>query len=199
MIAFRNLHAGETCAILANGSSILEHDLSRVRCKTLGVNRAWELLWPTYHLTLERAHYDADPAVYDRLASEGRLFHMGALPVGHVIPNAAPFPGAKRARFWSDDLTVGAVSQVGTVGSVAYVALQLAAYLGFAVVYFLGLDLGGEHFHGCWPASPEIARQNVLFQHAAHALRDRVAVWNVGSPDTRDRVWPRISFEEAFA
>src|SRR3990172_7525794 len=71
---------------------VLRHDLRRIQCPTMTVNRSWELLWPTYQLSLDVAHYKGSPAyrgepeVYDRLAKEGRLFVMSEQwPVGQLI------------------------------------------------------------------------------------------------------------------
>jgi hypothetical protein len=188
MIAkFKDLHTGEPVCIMANGASILDHDLSRVSCKTIGTNRSWELLWPTYHVIVDSRQETGHDETYRKLASEGRLFVSGeCFKRGHKIS----FGGGSFSR----DLSEGVVISLDGIGSVAYVALQIAAYMGFRPIYFLGLDLGGPHFHKEWDVTPIIERQNELFAHTPSDLE----VFNVGSPESRCSKFPKMAFGEVW-
>jgi hypothetical protein len=191
---YRGKHSGPV-AIMANGASILSHDLSKVTCPTIGTNRSWELLWPTYHVVLHAEQALNNPDVYQRLASEGRLFAAGGY-FAEKLPRCTRIPFSPGGSFgsFSTDLEQGVVASLNGVGSVAYVALQLAAYMGFQPIYFLGLDLGGPHFHKEWDTSPLIERQNELFDHTPRGLE----VWNVGSPQTACRRFPKMAFDAVW-
>jgi hypothetical protein len=189
--SFKDRHAGEPVALLANGASILNHDLGRITCRRIGMNRSWELSWPDYHVVLHAEQEMKHPEVYKRLASEGRLFAAGAY--FEKFPQCIRIPIVTGT--FATDLTEGVVVSINGAGSVAYVALQLAAYMGFAPIYFLGLDLSGEHFHREWNVSPLIGRQNELFDHTPKDLE----VWNVGSPDSACRRFLHKRFDEVWA
>jgi hypothetical protein len=187
---FKERHAGIPVALLANGATLAQHDLSRLPCSTIGMNRSYDLHWSYYHVCLEKAHADRDPVTYAAMARDGRLFVAGEWPMGHVMPILSE----KVTRF-SRDLEQGVVTQIGDIGSVAFVAVQVAAYLGFRPLYFLGLDLGGDHFHGDWPASKKVDRQRYLFRHVPLDIADEVYV--VGSPDS-PAPFKHLGFEEAL-
>lgn len=188
---FRNLHAGQAVAILANGASILDHDLGAITCPTIGTNRSFDLHWPTYHIVIDKKQ-DQGLAkdAFRRLADEGRLFVAGAYwKMGTKIP--FHLGDLKFSRDLEKD---GVVESLNGVGSIAYSALQLAAFLGFSPIYFLGLDLHGDHFHKEWKPSPLMERQNDLFDQTPSDL----AVINVGSPETRCRRFPKVAFAEVW-
>jgi hypothetical protein len=183
---FKGLHAGQSVAILGNGPSLIGHDLSLLK-RTIGTNRTLRVHpSPTYQVCLEHVHADAAPVEYMKLAREGKLFVAGAWEMGHVIPllNGGPVK-------FSRDLEEGVVTQIGTTGSVIYAAVQIAAFMGYAPIFLVGVDLAGPHFDGT-PASRHLARQNELFAHVPSDVEVRV----VGE----SKAWfPRVSFEEAIA
>ena len=186
--AFRNRHAGEAVCLLANGSSILNHDLFRIQCAVMSMNKSYDLCWePAYHVCLEVEHARKEPDVYAELARDNRLFVFGtAWPHGFRMTEAAPDVTFSR------DLERGVVIGRNGVGSVAYVCLQLAAFMGFSPIYFLGLDLCGDHFHREWETSGWIDRQNELF----NLVPDDLEVWNVGSPDTKCERFPKMTYDD---
>ena len=93
------------------------------------------------------------------------------------------------ARFgpFSRDLTTGVVVSVNGVGSVAYVALQLAVWMGFNPIYFYGLDLHGPKFTG-EPAGG-LAGMNGLFLAARRELPELIEIYNC-SPGSRCTAFP---------
>ena len=185
---FKDKHKGLPVVILANGASLLKHDLSRLGIMTMTMNRSWLCVpWPDYHVCLETKHLRDFPQVYDRLAKEGKLFVAGPWPLGHCIPILS-----ERVTKFSRDLESGVVTQIGDVGSVAYAALQVAAYMGFAPIYFLGLDLSGPHFHGQWETSKRISAQDSLFRHTPSDVK----VYNVGSPESLCTAFPKLTFDQ---
>lgn len=191
-------------SILANGASLKNHDLSKLGA-TFGMNRSWQLVpAPDYHIVADLNHRAARPDVYEKLSKTGVLFTLGAgwanganLRIRHARVHGQ--------MVFSDDITQGVSLGRGSIGTVAYSALQVAVWLGFDPIYFLGLDLGGPHFHGDWLPNPDIAaKQGPIFQFAADHLKTRKPpltrpmVWNVGSPASACTAFPKLTFEEAF-
>lgn len=182
--AYKGIHSGPV-VLLANGGSLLDHDLSKITYPVIGLNHSWSLYPnPKYHLALDYGHYRLDPDVYQGL--DKKLFVMGERwPVGCRIKF---HPSAH----WSWDLEEGATVGWQTVGSVVYVGLQLAVYMGFNPIYILGLDLKGEHFHNRWPVSETLPKQNLLYRMAAKELAGKVEVFNV-SPHSECDAFPKIA------
>lgn len=190
--AFRNLHQGEPVAILGNGPTLADHDLARLTCKTIGTNMSWLKALATYHVAVEHGQAGRDPGVYRGLDAMGRLFVAGGgWNIGHVMNILNPHHGAPE---FSRDIEDGVVVSMDGCGSVVYVAIQLAAYMGFTPIHLLGVDLYGEHFHGRWATSEMIERQNELFAH----VPEDVKVYVVGSPESRAR-FPKLTFEAVAA
>lgn len=198
MKRWHNLHRGKKVAILANGPSLARYDFGRVAMDTLGMNASFMAHWATYHVAIERDQWDQFPGVYRHLHLEERLFTIGSWPVGHRIK---PLPEALRGEVpFSFDLTTGVVEGIHPIGSVAYAALQLAVWMGYGLIYFLGLDLGAVggagHFQGDAPADPLMIHQNELFHVAGEELRGLPhAVAIVG--DSRCTAFPRAAPEFA--
>lgn len=163
----------------------------------LSLNRAWSRrVWPDIHLAADIANAKEAPAPYEDMAERGLLWCVGS----HWVPLEQK--GAHRMKFredgklWSSDIEKGICTGFAGNGSVTYAAFQLAAWLGFTRMYVLGLDLGERRFDGS-KASPDILKQNVLMGAAYSALRKKnIEVWNVGSPNTRCRDIPLMTFGE---
>lgn len=191
-------------AILANGATLTKV-LAPANWRmladfpTISMNRSWEVLWPTVaHVVAEEKHFKDDPEMYAVLAREGKLFVVGAhWPIGYRLKIS--HSRIVNAFHFSEDVMQGVVVGTGTTGTMAYCALQLAVYLGFNPIYFLGLDLHGPHYHKKWPTDErKLLDQNRLFLCAAETLKGRVKVYNVGSPRSKCTAFPKLTFSQAF-
>lgn len=194
----KNRHAGGRVVILANGPSLKKHDLRRLAasdCLILGLNRSWDVSWPDYHMTLDVRQYATHPRIYQRLNDEGRLYVLGPMwPVG-VHLKMAP----QSVSFSHELQRDGIQPSIDGTGSVAYAALQLAAWMGFTTAFFLGLDLHGPHYHGDWPTDQEaLAKQDRLFHVAAKELDGRMEVFTVGR-ESRCTAFLSADFDEVCA
>jgi hypothetical protein len=180
--------------ILANGPSL---DIQETRvCRragrgdvlTFGLNRSWMLHPADFHVLAEQDQLREAPRYFDYIAKKGRLIAACDTPNGW--PEGTLVIPEYRASYdtWSWDLTQGVVSSVGGVGSVAYVALQLAVWMGCRPVYWYGLDLSDTKFEGS-PARAD--RQVPMFDKAAKILGD-YPVYVVGSPKSNCRAWPHL-------
>lgn len=200
---WRNCRKGRPVAILANGPSLDAYDFAAYHLQgapmdTLGMNASFMAHWATWHIAIERDQWDQFPGVYRELHRQRKLFVICAnWPVGHKI---LPLPeGLRDANPFSFDLQRGIVEGVNGIGSIAYGALQLAVWMGYGTIYFLGLDLGpvgGKgHFHGKAPADPLMGHQNELFHLAADELHGTEhVVLVVGA--SRCTAFPRASSAE---
>lgn len=170
-------------AILANGPSLADHDLSRIACDVMGMNRSWKLFSdPDHHVALDGDHYRDNPFYHESLAERSRLYVAGgAWKIGRKMP-LLPGPG------FSKDIREGVVAEMGGVGSVTFVALQVAYSLGYRQCFILGLDLQGSHFDGT-PAGSQMGKQNAMFA----LVPEEMKVWTCGSPESL-ATFPKVDF-----
>lgn len=144
------------------------------RLFVIGVNQSWRL-FPTAdaHVFIDATQYllrAKDPvehrenecaAYYDRMAKEGLLFHFNAPgSPGHSLTrhdalsfSRHPFRHRHRgagspAPPLSEDGGVALKVENGSGGSTAYVALQIAAAMGFSRIWLVGLDMDAKKFTG---------------------------------------------------
>lgn len=140
---FSNCHRGERCFILANGPSLNKVDLSLLRNDiTFGLNRVYLLFdkvefRPTYYvsvneLVLKQFHQEIKPLPFPKFLNwkERSLFDYKDektifIRTGLTIRDA----------FIGDPL-----HPLSDGGTVTYVALQLAYFMGFSEVILIGLD-----------------------------------------------------------
>jgi hypothetical protein len=179
--AHRGAHTGPL-AIVGNGSSVRQHDLRRLKCPVMTVNRAWaRRLWPDHHVALDQAHREEAPAIYADMADRGLLWVAGekwkTLKNAHVMK----FTQGE----WSDDIEQGVVESINGTGSVVFAALQLAKWMGYGPLYIYGLDLTGPRFDGTSP-SPDLIKQSALF----HVASRHVEAYLVGSPGSLCTAFP---------
>jgi hypothetical protein len=187
---------GLKLAILANGPSLNDHDLTKIALPVMGLNRSWKVYPsnppgtgcapPNYHVALDTDHYREAPAWYRAVSVWGALYVAGGAwkeltPAAHILPIRTDVQ-------FSTDLAQGVVCSLNGVGSVFYAALQVAYSLGYREVFALGLDLQGGHFDGT-PASPHVERQNELFRF----IPEDMSVLTCGSPESR-AIFEKVEF-----
>lgn len=193
---FKNLHQGKRLFVLASGPSLSSFDLSKLdRRITMGLNRSF-MVYPYtyYHCVLDQRLFDMYP---EELKKTRQLFTLEGRPFGIRLANLA-------AEGFSWDLTQG----IHTGYTIAYFALQLAVYMGFAEVYYLGLDLkhaqGKTHFFGRDEVSAnhentEFPKMKRMMDFGAVLLKSHaIEVYNC-STNTDLKCFPYKSFDEAVA
>lgn len=195
IVDFKNLHAGKSAFILASGPSLATLDLSPLRRRiVIGLNRS-SLLYPDthYHCTMDERLFDQFEGI---LRKSRYLFTFEDRPFGIPIKLLG-------SEGFSTDLTQGIYSGY----TVAYFALQIAVYMGFKRVFYLGLDLkhqdGRTHFFGADSVSKnheqtEFPKMIRMFEHAAGVLQSTdVRVFNC-SPTSTLECFECIPFESAL-
>lgn len=153
--------------------------------RTIGINRSWKLLQADYHVALDPGHL-----AHVEVREHPRLVYVnGDSPTGF----RARMAPRNSLKFATDPTLHVRASFVTTL------ALQVAAYVGFAEFYFLGLDLDGDHFDGS-PAAAGLAGQLPELRDCRDALAKlgrKVRVY--GSPDSRAaKLWPLATAEEVL-
>ena len=193
---FRGLHKGKNLFILASGPSLKTLDLTPLRRRlVMGLNRSF-LIFPGayYHCVMDQRLFDEYP---DQLHDTRYLFTTENRPWG--IP--LNFLGGDG---FSWDLEHGIYSGY----TISYFALQVAVYMGFQKIFYLGLDLqhrgANTHFFGFDFRSEnhektEFPRMNRMLSYAAKKLADTdVEVFNC-SPVSTLECFPKITYEDALS
>lgn len=204
---WRDKFTGQECLILGNGpslrGSVVKYYQSKARergVKVLGLNQSWKLFPdPFLHITVDRSQIDrtetepgyapdANKQAYDWLDRQGKLLASLAFreckprPLGyHFRPgDAYMFPSK-----WSDDCQRGIVVSLEEVGTVMYVALQMAAWMGFERIYICGLDQGDWKFTfhtqeedrgGLQREKSRTDRHDWLYSFVPERIRERITV-----------------------
>ena len=185
-------------AILCNGASILEHDLSKNDCETIGINASWKLIQSTHHVMTDSAQWE----MYERETGK-KAEDMRGLVTG---PNG---PGEVKVQVHRSHIPAWSTDPFGfgvyLCGSVTHMALQLAVHAWqYKELYFIGLDLypqksgSGKFYGGQWHASAEVRqRETLAYARAIMWERYAIRVWNV-NPDSKCASFEHKSFEECF-
>ncbi len=193
---FRGLHQGKRLFILSSGPSLGELDLTRLRRRlVMGLNRSF-LAYPEphYHCVMDQRLFEE----FGKELSVARfLFTLADRPLGIPLRLLG-------GEGFSDDLENG----IYTGYTISYFALQVAAYMGFSEIYYLGLDLrhrsGDTHFFGRDfrnrdHENTEFPKMRKVFERAAPLLLARgIQVFNC-SPVSTLECFPYRSYEDAVS
>ena len=131
---FKNKHKGGACVIIGNGPSLAGVNLDGIKFPTFGANKIYEFPFtPTYYTCVDSVMVlECIPWLYE---------HPEFTPLARFLPNYIPYPGAKPLNVkvgtpFSEDpaafITLG--------GTVTFVQMQLALYMGFKTAYLIGVD-----------------------------------------------------------
>ena len=147
---YKNLHKGESCFILGNGPSLRAEDLTKIDeagIVTFGTNRIYNIFsdtcWrPTYYvcedeliLKGKEREIEEIPAKAKFIPAELRWYHgvnVKDADYYHIVYNAESI----NPWSFSPDIAKG----IGCGGTVTFACMQIAAYMGFANIYLLGVD-----------------------------------------------------------
>lgn len=192
---FKSLHQGKNLFVLASGPSLAELDLAPLRRRiVMGLNRSF-LLYPEthYHCAMDERLFDAYP---QELRAQRILFTLAGRPFGIGLPLLG-----------SDGFSFDLEQGIYSGWTIAYFGLQIAVYMGFRKVFYLGLDLKnrgsithffGPDFHSAQHEQTEYPRMRRMFCHAANLLAARdVAIYNCSAESTLE-CFPKVSYEWAI-
>jgi len=185
-------------AILCNGPTLADNDLSKIDCETIGLNASWRLTRSTWHVMTDSYQWE----VYRKDTGDAELEGLRTLVTadngpGHVKVKIRRTHQPK----WSIDPMEYGLYLCGTV---TYLALQLAVAWGYSEIVMVGLDLApdakgrGKFYGGQW--APQIEpRQREVLGYAWGVLSERyqIPVWNVNER-SRCGAFAYRSFRECF-
>lgn len=192
---FKDIHHGRNVFILASGPSLGRIDLEPLKRRiVIGLNRS-SLIYPDthYHCTMDERLFNE----YEELLKKSRyMFTFPQRPFGIPIKLLG-------SEGFSCDLAHGIYSGY----TVSYFTLQLAVYMGFTNIFYLGLDLkhaeGQTHFFGSdWVSTnheqTEFPKMIRMLHFAAQRLAPTdVQVYNC-SPISTLQCFERVSYEWAL-
>jgi hypothetical protein len=192
---FKNRHQGKNLFIIASGPGLRELDLAPLKRRlTMGLNRSFMAYpGPYYHCVFDYRLFELYP---EELKACRILFTLEGRPFGTPLKLLG-------SQGFSYDLTQGIYSGY----TISYFALQLAVYMGFKRIFFLGLDLHnrgqnthffGHDFHSKDHEHTEYPKMIKSFVSVAVELKEKgIQVFNC-SEKSKLRCFPYLSFEEAM-
>ena len=132
---FRDFHKGETCVVIGNGPSLSETPLGHLRKKysTFGANKIWGTHFiPKFWTCVDSVMLtDCVPWVIEHSDFDSEKF----------VPRDIPLPGSHQLNISIESgFSKDAAEKVILGGTVTFVNLQLAWYMGFTTVLLVGVD-----------------------------------------------------------
>jgi hypothetical protein len=193
---FKGIHKDKRLFILASGPSLSDHDLSLLdRRMVMGLNRSFFNYADTYyHCCMDQRLFE----LYEEEMKRTRvLFTLEGRPWGVPLKLLG-------SEGFSYDLEEG----VFTGYTISYLALQVALYMGFSEVYFLGLDLKfkdgsthffGKDFHSRNHQTTEFPKMKKMLERAADEIKGtEMKVFNC-SPVSDLECFEKADYEWAVA
>ena len=193
---FKGLHQGKRLFILASGPSLATLDLAPLRRRiVMGLNRS-VLLFPDthYHCVMDQRLFDL---YYDLFAKARYVITLPGRPLGIHLKLSG-----------SEGFSWDLEREIYSGYTISYFALQVAVYMGFKEIFYLGLDLkhhcGKTHFFGSdfhsrnheQTGFPAMAK--MLSYGATILAKTDVKVFNC-SPVSDLECFPRVSYEYAIS
>lgn len=195
IVDFKNRHNDKNLFIMASGPSLKDLDLSPLERRiTMGLNRSFMAFQkPYYHCVFDHRLFDLYPKELERCRV---LFTLEDRPFGIPLKLLG-------SSGFSRDLEEGIFSGY----TISYFALQLAVYMGFKRVFFLGLDLQnrnkethffGQDFRNVDHETTEFPKMIQCFKNVAQEVKSLgVQVYNC-SENSKLKSFPYMSYEDAI-
>lgn len=195
ILEFEKRHCEKNLFILASGPSLKGLDLTPLsRRITMGLNRSFMAYpEPYYHCVFDYRLFDLYPT---ELSKCRVLFTLEGRPFGMPL-NLLGSQG------FSYDLNEGIYSGY----TISYFALQLAVYMGFQRIFFLGLDLKlkandthffGHDYHSKDHETTEFPKMMAAFNNIAPELKSKGHLIYNCSEESGLKCFPYMSYEDAL-
>ena len=230
ILALRDKHKGERCFVIGSGPSINKMDLSPLKDEiTFGFNAFFLIrdrvgFLPTYYLVEDPLPAEDNAGILNDLDGTTKIF---PIDLRHCLkPDSntiyvyfdryySDYPSPDFSRFSEDALRC-----VYWGGTVAYMGLQIAYYMGIREVYLIGIDLDykipdyakdsvivsreadSSHFHPNYfgPGKrwhhPKVERMARAFEYAGEFFTANGGVIYNATLGGKLDVLPRISYED---
>ena len=126
----KDAYKGDTCVIIGNGPSLRDVDLESLPFKTFGANMLIDDYYPTYLTCVDQLMLHSFVPEVDVSKSD-----LVFVPAGY------PVPGTVRLNIKINmDFSRDPTEQVFLEGTVTYVNMQLAYWMGFRRALLVGMD-----------------------------------------------------------
>lgn len=226
--ALRNVHRGRRCWVIGNGPSLTGQDLSLLAGEVTFASNCFFLLFeklnwrPTYYLVEDHLVAEDNAGTINGLRDTLKIFPRdlrSVLPPGesttHVEFVRGEYPGFPRFSHRCDRMVYWG-------GTVTYMMLQVAAWMGCNPIYLIGTDLtynvpthvDGDEITSCGPDmnhfhpdyfgpgkrwhDPRVDTMQRCFNHAYEVLRRRgVALYNATQGGKLEDL-PRARYEDVL-
>lgn len=151
----KNQYSGKRCFLIGNGPSLQAEDLTRLHENgeiTFAFNRIYTIFdstpWrPTFYISQDEKMLGGCQKIVDKLALPVKFipiqlhwYHDIRIHKAAWFYLKAPAMEGDKPLDFSDDIS----SVIFNSGTCMYTAAQIAAYMGFTEIYFIGVD---HHFH----------------------------------------------------
>jgi len=232
ILDLKNKHIGKRCFIIGSGPSINKMDLSPLKNEiTFGFNAFYLIsesigFLPTYYLIEDPLPAEDNANNVNRLSGTIKIFpwdlHYCLKPDSNTIyvhfdRYYSNYPHPNFPQFSDNSLKC-----VYWGGTVAYMALQLAYYMGIRDVYLIGIDLDykmpnyatedvivsresdASHFHpdyfgpGKRWHDPKVERMKRAFEYASEYYKRNAGVIYNATFGGKLEKFPRVDFERLF-
>ena len=129
LVKFKNIHKGP-CLVIGNGPSLKLEDIEKFSCPTFGSNQIYRLPYtPDYYSIVDKEMLDACLPLPDDFKPVMFLRAEACVKGNNPI---YPIVAGGFSKNIDNFVVMG--------GTVTYVLLQIAYYMGFETVYLLGVD-----------------------------------------------------------
>lgn len=151
---YKNAYTGKRCFLVGNGPSLNPDDLTRLHEAgeiTFAFNRVYNIFdqtpWrPSFYISQDEKMLSGCADIVDKLALPVKLIPIQLTWYNDIRINdaswfsiAPPAEEAGKPLDFSDDVS----QRIYNAGTAMYTAAQLASYMGFSEIYFIGVD---HHF-----------------------------------------------------
>lgn len=152
----KDIHKGKRCFIIGNGPSLNAEDLDKLKGEiTFGANRIFKIFpqteWrPTYYICIDYLMYGIDHQEINNIDSKIRFVPLErALAAGKIyneityynrVVNCVSIRNGKIVRGTEFEFSDDVEEIIYGGQTVLFDAIQIAAYMGFAEIYLLGVD-----------------------------------------------------------
>ena len=148
--SFKDRHAGQRCFIVANGPSLRAEDLDLLALKqevTFGMNRIYKFFdqtgWrPTYYVCEDELIIQSQQKEINALEAQEKFIPIELKYFHDVQVNGAKYfhINYNESRRFPHSFSTDIAQQIDCRGTVTFTCMQIAAYMGFAEIYLIGVD-----------------------------------------------------------
>lgn len=232
IVHLHNKHEGQRCVIIGNGPSLKEMNLNLLKDEiTFGVNAIfyafdWIDFFPTYYVVEDRLVAEDNKKVINNLEGMTKIFPED---LRYCLQGDSETIFINFDRYYSDypspdfpKFGLDALNKLYWGGTVTYLNLQLAYYMGFEEVYLIGMDMNYQipsyadrnvitsknadlnHFHpeyfgpGKRWHQPKVERMFATLRFANEIyLSDDRKIFNA-TDGGKLELYPRVNYERVF-